>query len=110
MAKIGQLILNKGEWSGHPVVSASWIEESSQPRYPTWWSRKYGYQWWVGSSEIGEKSYPWIAALGLGGQRIFIVPELSLVVAITAGMYDSDRQDGVVMDVFEDFVLASVRD
>ena len=110
MAKIGQLILNKGEWSGHPVVSASWIEESAQPRYPTWWSRKYGYQWWVGSSEIGEKSYPWIASLGLGGQRIFIVPELSLVVAITAGMYDSDRQDGVVMDVFEDFVLASVRD
>ena len=110
MAKIGQLVLNKGEWNGHPVVSASWIMKFVQSRYTGWGSRGYGYQWWTGASNIGGKTYQWTAAWGLGGQRIFIVPELNLVVAVTAGMYRSGPSEGVAMDVFEDFVLVSVRD
>ncbi|MET0940799.1 MAG: serine hydrolase, partial [Mesorhizobium sp.] len=92
-----------------PVVSAGWLEESLKARYQGW-GNGYGYQWWLGVSEIGGKSYDWIAAWGLGGQRIFIVPELNLVVAITAGMYISPRQDFVARAVLEEFVLASVLD
>ena len=109
MAKIGQLVLNKGEWKGRPVVSAGWLEESLKVRYQGW-GNGYGYQWWLGASDIGGKSYDWIAAWGLGGQRIFIVPELNLVVAITAGMYMSPRQEFVARAVLEEFVLASVLD
>lgn len=109
MAKIGQLILNRGEWNGVHVVSSNWIDESTVPRYPAWGSRYYGYQWWVGESAVGTQTHPWVAAWGLGGQRIFIVRDLNLVVAITAGMYASDRQDGVVLDIFEDFALAAVK-
>ena len=107
MAKIGQLVLNKGEWNGRSVVSAGWLEESVKVRYEGW-GLNYGYQWWLGASDIGGKSCNWIAAQGLGGQRIFIVPELNLVVAITAGMYKSVSQDQVPMDILENFVLASV--
>jgi CubicO group peptidase (beta-lactamase class C family) len=32
-AKIGQLVLNKGEWSGKQIVSAKWIEQSVTPRF-----------------------------------------------------------------------------
>jgi CubicO group peptidase (beta-lactamase class C family) len=105
MAKIGQLVLNKGDWNGQSVVSAGWIEDALTPRYQAW-GKGYGYQWWRGVSDIGGKSYDWIAAWGLGGQRIFIVPDLDLVVAITAGMYQSDPQE-LPTNIFEEFVLAS---
>jgi len=77
MAKIGQLVLNKGVWNGQPIVSAGWIEDSLKPRYAGW-GKRYGYQWWIGVSDIGGTSYEWIAAWGFGGQRVFIVPKLDL--------------------------------
>jgi CubicO group peptidase (beta-lactamase class C family) len=39
MAKIGQLVLNKGEWKGQSVVSADWIEDALTPRYQGWGKR-----------------------------------------------------------------------
>jgi CubicO group peptidase (beta-lactamase class C family) len=111
MAKIGQLLLNKGMWHGRRIVSEKWIEASIQPLYKASWnSYHYGYQWWVGESKIGEKTFQWIAAWGLGGQRIFIVPASDLVVAINAGLYASDTQDGVAINILDNFVLAALRD
>jgi CubicO group peptidase (beta-lactamase class C family) len=49
----------------------------------------YGQQWWMGRTLSGDKDVKWIAAQGLGGQRIFIVPELDLVVMTTSGLYSS---------------------
>jgi CubicO group peptidase (beta-lactamase class C family) len=33
MAKIGQLLLSRGEWQGKRIVSAKWLEESLKPRF-----------------------------------------------------------------------------
>ena len=38
----------------------------------------------------GERTFPWVAGRGLGGQRVFVVPEANLVVAINAGLYQYD--------------------
>ena len=50
-----------------------------------------------------------ITGWGYGGQRLFIAPSLDLVVAITAGLYDTQIEDAVVMGVFGSNVLAAVR-
>jgi hypothetical protein len=63
--------------------------------------------WWLGRSRIGERFVPWIGALGRGGQAIRIVPELDLVVAVTAGYYQDyspeafKLQAGVFRDVLQ---------
>ena len=47
----------------------------------------YGYLWWQGQSLIGDHDIEWVGALGRGGQRLYVVPTLNLVVAVTAGLY-----------------------
>ena len=94
-AKIGQLVLNRGTWNGKPIVSPEWIEQSVRPRFQAigYFGGLffYGYQWWMGRSLSGDREMKWIAAMGLGGQRIFIVPELDLVVMTTSGLYFTAR-------------------
>ena len=83
--------------------------ESTEPRFKGWLPFRYGYHWVIGSSTVGGRDVPWIAGWGYGGQRLYIVPSLDLVVAITAGLWDTEIQDAVVLGVFESSVLAAVR-
>jgi CubicO group peptidase (beta-lactamase class C family) len=113
-AKIGQLVLNKGAWGGRQIVSAKWIEQSVTPRFQAigyfGGLFYYGQQWWMGRTLSGDKDVKWIAAQGLGGQRIFIVPELDLVMVTTSGLYGSGRQGQAALDILANFVIPSIRD
>jgi CubicO group peptidase (beta-lactamase class C family) len=79
MAKIGQLYLNRGAWDGKQIVSAGWIDESTKEhsRCAEWGNLAYGYFWWI----IDEESY---AAMGDGGNVIYVNPAKKLVVAIAS--------------------------
>ena len=109
MAKIGELVLRKGMWNGHRIVSEAWIEESTRARPADRWL--YGYQWWLGNSAVGDHAIAWIAGVGLGGQRIYIAPAVDLVVVITAGLYDApfEDQDRAVKNILEHYLFAAVR-
>jgi len=113
-AKIGQLVLNKGAWGGKQIVSAKWIEQSVVPRFQAigffGGLFYYGQQWWMGRTLSGDKDVKWIAAQGLGGQRIFIIPELDLVMVTTSGLYSSPRQGNAALDILANFVIPYVRD
>jgi hypothetical protein len=52
----------------------------------------------------------WVAAMGSGGQRIFIVPELDLVMMTTSGLYFQAHQGDGALDTLTNFVIPSVRD
>jgi CubicO group peptidase (beta-lactamase class C family) len=80
MLAFGELYLNGGRVRGKQVVSESWVQESLKPRTRSRWGREYGYGWWSGTLGGRETHYAW----GHGGQFIFIVPALKLVVATTA--------------------------
>lgn len=91
LAKLGQLVLDGGVWHGRPIVSAGWIKQMIAPQSPRGLSLSfagsYGYLWWQGRSVIGGHEIEWVGALGRGGQRLYVVPALNLVVAVTAGLY-----------------------
>ena len=67
--------------------------------------------WWLGRSLSGEQEVSWIAALGLGGQRIFIVPSLDLVVMTTSGLYTEPAARATHHSTFSaNSVVPSARD
>ena len=81
MAKIGQLYMNGGIWNGKRIVSEEWVKESTSEH--SRWKKldlPYGYLWWVGK----DNGY---AAMGDGGNIIYVSPEDNMVVAITSLFY-----------------------
>jgi CubicO group peptidase (beta-lactamase class C family) len=81
MLAFGQLYLNGGRAGGKQVLSQQWIKQSLIPRTRSSWSgREYGYGWWI--DRFG--GHPTYYAWGHGGQFIFLVPSLKLVVATTS--------------------------
>jgi CubicO group peptidase (beta-lactamase class C family) len=113
-AKIGQLVLNRGQWNGRQIVSADWIAQSITPRFQAVGyfgsTLFYGYQWWMGRSLAGDREIKWVAAFGWGGQRIFIVPELDLVMMTTTAQYGQPKEGLAAIDILSNIVIPSVRD
>jgi CubicO group peptidase (beta-lactamase class C family) len=109
LAKIGQLVVDGGRWNGTQLLPASWIEQSLTPQIGMD-DRLffYGFHWWLGRSLIGGREIPWAAGIGLGGQRLFVVPSLSLVVVITAGHYTDAMQSWLPSTILNRFVLTAL--
>jgi CubicO group peptidase (beta-lactamase class C family) len=106
LAKIGQLVLDRGVWQGRRIVSPSWIEQSTSPQIQAEEPLFYGYQWWLGRSAIDGQEIEWAAGFGWGGQRLFVVPDRDLVVVVMAGLYANPPLQRVVAGtVLTDHVL-----
>lgn len=89
VAKIGYLYVNDGRWKGEQILPSPWVEESTRKHIHLDSIAGYGYQWWVDAEPIHGVSVDIPIARGNGGQRIYVVRELDLVVVITAGNYNS---------------------
>lgn len=88
MAKIGQLYLNHGAWNNKQLVPAQWIDESTST-HSRWGKLLYGYLWWI----IDEDEHSF-AALGDGGNVIYVNPAKNLVVAI-ASLFKPTAKDRI---------------
>jgi CubicO group peptidase (beta-lactamase class C family) len=107
LARIGYLVLRRGRWGDREVVPASWIDASIRPESrgaPVYFSNfgsAYGYFWWLFPTRRGASDLGVIAASGSGGQWLFVVPSLDLVVAVVAA-------EGNGLDLFYDGIVAAV--
>ena len=81
MAKIGELYLNGGIYNSKQIVSKKWIKESTA-EHSRWQEQNlpYGYLWWIAGDE-NERGY---AAMGDGGNIIYVNEDKKIVVSITA--------------------------
>jgi CubicO group peptidase (beta-lactamase class C family) len=107
MLRIGQLALAGGAWNGKQVVPADWVKRATTPVVPLPRGRFYGYHWYMGDVVAGTPPRPhrWIGGIGWGGQRLFALPDLDLVVAITCGNYG---KSGFAQTMVIDTVLTEV--
>ena len=117
LLKLGQLVLDKGQWQGRQLVPAQWIEESTQMHISTGFKSPilpdetigYGYQWWTGHVLWHGQRLAWSAGFGNGGQRLFVLPDLNLTMAIAAGGYNSGSIDPQVLRLFASAVASVQR-
>jgi CubicO group peptidase (beta-lactamase class C family) len=113
-AKIGQLLLSDGAWNGRQIIPPDWIMQSVIPRFQAvgyfGGTLFYGYQWWMGRSLAEGKEVRWVAAFGLGGQRIFVIPELDMVVMMTSGLFGRPKEGLAQFDILANVIIPSAKD
>ena len=109
MAKMGLLFLRNGVWDGVQLIDAGYVEAATArqaPGRPPPEGVGYGFLWWVDDLA----SPPTYFAGGHGGQYIYVVPALDLVVVTTADAYAESRPFGrALRTVIEAYVVRSVR-
>lgn len=96
MAKIGQLMLNKGRWNGKQLISEDWINKTTSTsvtsveevnqRYrrdsSSYVQYSYGYMWWLVDNINNHPNFEGAyTASGFAGQYISVIPKLNIVVA-----------------------------
>ena len=82
MLAFGELYLNKGVHEGRQIIPTNWVKESYRPHVlsPRGQGRYYGYGWWL--RDLAGMLVP--VAWGYGGQLIFVVEPMDLVVVATS--------------------------
>lgn len=82
LAKLGLLYARQGMWEEVQVLTPDYVHSStrvwSSGGFPE--EANYGYHWWVLPSESQQAFF----AAGYGGQYLWIVPNLDLIVVTTA--------------------------
>jgi CubicO group peptidase (beta-lactamase class C family) len=122
MARIGLLMLRRGNWNGTQIVPATWVDESTRPFTRVTEMNPprrregpfgYGYLWWVWDGPHATGAYEGAyTALGAVGQQIAVVPKLDLVVIhkTRPGQRDSTgRERTVSHDKFREVLDLLVR-
>lgn len=108
MITFGELYLHRGRVGDKQVVPASWVDASLVPRTRSNISQEmYGYGWWIRDVDGTPVFYAW----GYGGQFIFVVPSLDLVVATTStATTDDDRRlhRRTVDDLIEELIIKPI--
>jgi len=107
LARVGYLVLRHGAWGDRQVVPRAWLDASTQavtkgaPVFFSEFGSGYGRFWWLFPTHRGGGDDGIIAASGSGGQWLFVVPSLDLVVAIVASNGDG-------LDLLYDDLLPAV--
>ncbi|MDP4269673.1 MAG: serine hydrolase [Bacteroidota bacterium] len=94
-ARLGQLVLNKGEWNGRQVVPANYLAEAITPAHELKRAdtgepnRIYGFQFWI----MNYKGYTIPYMRGILGQYIFVIPELNAVIVRLGNLRSETYQE-----------------
>lgn len=91
LLRVGQMVLAGGAWRGRQIVPARWLEQSTTRAVVIDGPFGYGWHWYLLSPPDGGPRT--ISAAGWGGQRLFILPALDLVVAMNCGNYRKPGMD-----------------
>lgn len=104
----GEMIRNGGKVGDRQIVPAEWIAESWKPRTRSVFSgEQYGYGWFITSMRGHPVHYAW----GYGGQMLYVVPDLRLVVVMTSDTAMPSGRTGHVRDLHrlvEDEIIPAV--
>lgn len=112
LTKLGYLYLNGGAWDGEQIVDEEWVTASTIEQVSGTSSTSgvnisndatYGYQWWITETS----DYPVFYGNGYGGQTLYVVPDLDLVVttAVAGTDVNAPENQQPVMPIIEELIV-----
>jgi CubicO group peptidase (beta-lactamase class C family) len=107
-AKVGQLMLQDGNWNGKPLFKSDWVHQMIAPG-PTDRDFSNG-SWWLNDFVKSETEY---SSDGFKGQFITVLPESKAVIVMTGTMsIDGGLRDGVYrlqyINMLNDYVMKAL--
>lgn len=86
--KLGQLMLDNGQWQGKQLIASKYVAEALSP-LKTMFGQQYGLGWWQKSYEVDGKQRNVFYAGGNGGQQIIVDIESGLLIVFYGGAYST---------------------
>ena len=113
MARLGYLLLRKGQWGGAQIVTPGWVASMSERKTPGavhWlrYSLDFGRMLWELPPIPGTTASDVVAAVGIRGQWIIVVPSRDLVVVAT-GNASSVEEHATAVQLLYDVILPATR-
>ena len=115
LAKIGLLLMNRGEWNGHQLIPADHIDDAvaehfrippGPDAYPGD-TQGYGYQIWrFGYDTEAGQRVELIELSGNGGQKVQIDRRTGIMVVVTAANYGREGKSS--FDLYPDLILPAL--
>jgi CubicO group peptidase (beta-lactamase class C family) len=117
VAKFGSLYLHGGRWNGKQVIPADWADLSTRrhfrfrPRTGADAGGEFGYSyfWWYNCIPASTGLVEARAAVGNGQQRVFVLPDLDMVVTILAGRYNDASASTLASRILRQHILPAVK-
>ena len=109
LARIGQLVLDKGSINGREIVPEAWLRESFTPRsdMPDDGLR-YGFFWVLAPASLGDPP-PLVWHLGNGGQMLRVSHKTNVVTVVFAGNYNQADSWKLPIKVIAEFVIPALK-
>jgi len=108
MARLGYLMLRKGQWGASPIVTSAWLTSMGQRRSPSvveWlgYTLDFGRMLWeLPIRGSGDPSL--VAAAGTGGQWIIVVPSRDIVIVATGNAISVEKH-ATALQLLYDVIL-----
>ena len=108
MARLGYLMLRKGQWGASPIVTSAWVTSMGQRRSPSvveWlgYTLDFGRMLWeLPIRGSGDPSL--VAAAGTGGQWIIVVPSRDIVIVATGNAISVEKH-ATALQLLYDVIL-----
>lgn len=97
-AKMGLLVLNRGQWNRKPLLSEAFVEKVISPRFED--SPEYGYGFWL--EEMNER--PFFVMQGILGQYVIGDPEEHILIVRLGHERESKTSDAVFPADFYEYL------
>jgi len=111
LCKLGQLILDEGQYKGKQVVPKAWIKDMTTPHHKNTVMPgvDYGYfLWTIPFGSGAERDTAW-CMLGNGGNLVAVFLKRKAVVTLTRTDYNSDKTPAETMELVGKYILPQLK-
>jgi CubicO group peptidase (beta-lactamase class C family) len=110
LLRVGELVLAGGTSNGQRVVSRAWLDASFTPAVTTDRGLKYGRLWYIGedATAVLPGKRRWLAGIGNGGQRLYLMPDAELATVVLCGAYNRPDQSQAPSRIWREIILGNL--